>query len=97
MTTRFGNADLDRRKPDTGRGIHRFEHVLDQRAQRLVDGLDRLGFQPQPLIGNDQDVANSHGGDLRGWDTGVNAAFPLETTTLSPYRSPFVRARRESR
>jgi hypothetical protein len=35
--------------------------------------------------------------DVRGWETGVNAAFPLETTTLSPYRSPFVRAGGESR
>ena len=66
MTTRFAHADLDSREPDTGRGIHRFEHVLDERAQGLVDGLDRRGFKPQPLVGDDQDVAHSHGGGCKG-------------------------------
>ena len=60
------HADLDGGKPDAGRRIHGLEHVVDQRAQRLVDRRHRLGFEPQPLVGEDEDVAHRHGRDVRG-------------------------------
>ena len=53
--------------------------------------LGRLRFQPQPLVGNYENVTDRHGRDVRGWDKAVNAAFPLEITGLSSYRSLFVR------
>ena len=56
----LGDADLYRRKPDAGRGIHGLEHVLDQRADAGVDALDRLGIKPQPLVGKYEDLAHSH-------------------------------------
>ena len=59
------HADLDRRQPDAGRVVHGLEHVLDQRADLGVDLLDRLGDEPQPLVGQDEDVAQRHGGDVR--------------------------------
>ena len=37
----LGHADLDRGEADAGRVVHRLEHVGDQRAQLVVDLLDR--------------------------------------------------------
>ena len=87
------HADLDGGKPDAGRRVHGLEHVVDQLAQRLVDRLHRLGFQPQPLVGDDEDVADRHARDVRARGGAVNALarFPLEPRAFSPYRSPFVR------
>ena len=51
VTTRVRHADLDGGQADAGRLVHGREHVLDQRAQRRVDGFHRLGLQPQPFVG----------------------------------------------
>ena len=61
MTTRFGDADLDGGKPDAGRVVHGLEHVVDQLAEVGVDALDRLGNEPQPLVGKLDDLAHRHG------------------------------------
>ena len=82
MTTRLRHADLDGGKPDAGRRIHGLEHVVDQRAQRLVDRLHRLGLQPQPLVGKDEDVAHGHGARCKGESADGSMRFPLETSGI---------------
>ena len=62
----FGDADLDRGKPDAGRVVHRLEHVVGERPNAGVDALDRLGSEPQPLVRNFQDVPQRHSGDVSG-------------------------------
>ena len=62
-----------------------------------IDAAHRLGLQPQPLVGDDEDVALGHCRDVRVANSGVNAGFALEIWALSPYRSPFVHAGAESR
>src|SRR4051812_2301340 len=56
------HPDLDRGEPDAGRVIHGFEHVLDQGLDVGRDLADRLGDQPQPLVGKDDDIAPCHEG-----------------------------------
>ena len=82
------HADLDGRQPDAGGVVHGLEHVVDQRAQRLVDGADRLGFQPQPLVGKDEDLAFGHCRDLRAGNSGVNPALPLRNGHYRPTVRP---------
>ena len=38
----LGDADLDRREPDPGRGVHGLEHVVDQLTNPVVHGLDEV-------------------------------------------------------
>jgi hypothetical protein len=72
------DANLHRSKPDAGRGVHRLEHVVDERAQFLVEARDRLRAEPQFLVGDDEDVAEGHCGDLGASAERVkwNAAHP---------------------
>jgi hypothetical protein len=75
----LGHADLDGGEADAGRLVHGLEHVLDQEPQLRVDLLRRFGDQPQPLVGQDDDVAQRHGGDLGGPARTVNCvrfSFP---------------------
>ena len=53
----LGHADLDRGKADAGRRVHRLEHVGDQRAQLVVDLLDRRGDLAEARVGNFEDAA----------------------------------------
>ena len=55
------HAHLDGGKADTRRFIHRFEHVIDQRLQLVIERLDTGGYRLQPRIGHFQDFTNSHG------------------------------------
>ena len=92
------HADLDGSKPDAGRGVHGLEHVVDQRAQRLVDGLHRLGFQPQPFVGNDEDVAHGHGRRCKGkGQRGQCGLSPLSHRHNRPTVRPSFACRGESR
>ena len=56
----LGHADLDGGEPDAGRLVHGLEHVGDELLHLRVDLLDRFGDEPQPLVGEDQDVAQRH-------------------------------------
>ena len=38
-----------------------------------IDRLDRFGDEPQPLVGQDQDVAQGHDRDVSGGPKAVNA------------------------
>ena len=58
------HADLDRGKADPGRGVHRLEHVGDERLQLGVERLHRLGNLPQERVGRLEDAANGHGANL---------------------------------
>ena len=58
------HADLDRRQPDPRRIVHGLQHVGDQCAVRISDGVDGPGNNAQPRIGCFDDVENGHGGDL---------------------------------
>ncbi|BBB08026.1 aminotransferase [Sphingopyxis sp. EG6] len=44
------HPDLNRGKPDTGRVVHRLEHISDKLFQLGVEGLDGLGNDAQPRI-----------------------------------------------
>ena len=57
--------DLDRRKPDAGRVVHGLEHVVGKLADLRRDLLDRLGDQPQLLVGQDDDFSDGHGGRFK--------------------------------
>ena len=53
-------ADLDRRKSDAGRVIHRVEHVVRQLQQWRIDALDGLGNQAQHGIGKNDERLDGH-------------------------------------
>src|SRR5712691_9649668 len=74
----LGRADLDGGEPDPGRVVHGLEHVLDQLADAGVDLLHRLGDLPQPLVRQNENVAQRHGRDVSGRRKSVNPAafFP---------------------
>src|SRR6202790_2772127 len=57
--------DLDRRQPDSGRGVHGLEHVVGKLAHLRRDFLDRLGDQPQLLVREDDDFFDGHGGRFK--------------------------------
>ena len=52
---------MDAGKPDAGCGVQGFEHIFDQLAEAGVDALDRLGYEPQPLVRKLYDLAYRHG------------------------------------
>ena len=83
-------ADLDGGQPDAGGLVHGLEHVVDQRAQRLIDGFDRFGHQPQLFFGNDENVTDCHGRDLRAVCGRVNVRFcrPLQALERPGRRLP---------
>ena len=56
-----GLTDLDGGQTDAGRRVHGLQHVVHQRAQTVVDHRHGGGNRLQAWIGNDEDVANSHG------------------------------------
>ncbi len=56
-----GLGDLNRCEPDTGRVVHRFEHVVGKLAQLRRDFLDRPGNESKLFVRKDDDFANSHG------------------------------------
>ncbi len=55
-------GDLDCREADAGGVMHRFDHVVDQPRQRIVDALDRLADEPEFRVGQGDDVAKGHAG-----------------------------------
>ena len=57
----LGRADLNGGEPDAGGVVHGLEHVPDQLADAGIDLLDRVGDPPQPLVGEDENVAQRHG------------------------------------
>ena len=59
-----GLADLHRGKADARRVVHRLEHVGDERLQRVVERLHRLGNLAEDGIGRLKDAANGHELDL---------------------------------
>ena len=60
----LGNADLDGGEADSGRGVHRVEHVVDQPAQIVVDLVNRLGDLAQTRVRNFDDRENGHAENL---------------------------------
>src|SRR5580698_6695734 len=56
-----GLAELRRREPDAGAGLHRLRHVVDELAQLGRDRRDPLAGLSQALVGVVQDGANGHG------------------------------------
>ena len=48
------------RQPDTGSGVHGFEHVVDQLAEFGVELGHRLRTRAQPLIGEFQNGSDRH-------------------------------------
>ena len=68
----LGHAHLNGGEPDAGGLVHGLEHVLDQLLHLRVDLLDRFGDEPQPLVGDDEDVAQRHARDVSGWPKSVN-------------------------
>jgi hypothetical protein len=59
-------ADLVRGQADAVRRGHRLEHVVDERAQRVVEGLYRLRRVVQNRVACDPDVVNGHAAELIG-------------------------------
>ena len=57
----FWHADLYRGEPDTGGGIHRFEHVIDQLFEVSIERLDRRRDGFQPRIGHFENREYGHG------------------------------------
>ena len=55
------DGDLRRREADAVGAVHGLEHVVGELADAVVDSLDRLGNEPQPLVREFYDVAHSHG------------------------------------
>ena len=66
VTTRLGMPTWMAAKPDAGRVVHGLEHVLDELADAGVDFLHRFGYLPQPLVRQNENVAQRHGGDVSG-------------------------------
>jgi hypothetical protein len=64
----FVHIDLRRGQADAVSGVHAFEHVVDQRADALIDPRDGLGDGVQAWIGVAQDVKLGHG---RGFKCGA--------------------------
>ena len=62
----LGNADLNRGQADARSLVHRLEHVIDELADAAIDLFDRLGEQPQSLVGKFNNLAHRHGGDVTG-------------------------------
>jgi hypothetical protein len=56
------NVHLRRGETDTGRGVHRLEHVVDQSPQRRVDLRDGLRTGAQSRVGKFQNLKLCHGG-----------------------------------
>ena len=56
------HADLDRGEADTLGGIHRLEHVGDERLQFLVEAFDGIGNGLQPGVRHFEDFADGHMG-----------------------------------
>src|SRR5260370_23736211 len=52
---------LDRREPDSGRGVHGLEHVVGEPAHLRRDFFDSFGDEPQLLVGEDDDFSECHG------------------------------------
>ena len=57
----LGNADLDRRQPDAGCRIHRFEHVRDELVQLVVEFGNRFGHGFEPGIRHFENLSYRHG------------------------------------
>ena len=59
----LADVHLRRRQADARRGIHRLEHVVDERAQRRIHLRDGLGTRTQARIGKFQNLKQCHGGN----------------------------------
>ena len=57
----FGDAHLNRGKPDAVLGIHGLDHVGHEAAQPGIDLRDGFGDQLQPRIGRLDEFEQSHG------------------------------------
>ncbi len=55
------HRDLDRGEPDARRVIHRLQHVIHQRAHRVVDRCDGVADIAQARVWKLYDLANGHG------------------------------------
>jgi len=67
------HVDLRRSQADARRGVHGFEHVVDQLTQRVIDGFDRLRLGTKPRIGKFEDGELSHGRIENGSRGGVQS------------------------
>ena len=78
----FGDADLDRREPNSRRVVHGLKHVLDQLADFRRDLADRGRFGAQFGVGEDDERSQWHAPHVSNSACGINAIWS---------RSPFVR------
>ncbi len=69
----LGHGDLDRGQADAGGVVHGLEHVVDQPPGLGINRFHRFGDQPEPLVGENNDVAQCHSRDLGASARSVNA------------------------
>lgn len=71
----LGNGNLNGGKADARRGIHGFQHVVHQRADFVVDAVDRFADETQSRIGQGDDVEFGHAGQIGNRLRRVNVAI----------------------
>src|SRR5690606_30431539 len=67
------HVDLRRRQPNTRRGVHGLEHVVDQLLQARIDLLDGLGLDAKPWVWVFENRESCHGAIENGSARGVQS------------------------